>query len=976
MKRFVSLFAFLIIVSTLAVMGQYDARQMPSFLRYDYQKPEAVFGKARVFIRGDRNVNGPKLDIPERILSEDGFVIKNISGTRGAQDETCITYNPQNPKNIVAASNNTRYNHAGVGYKMAAYYTNDGGQNWGVSTTPSNMGLYIERPANGGMTNFDPGLAFDTQGNIYYSYGFAQIGDDDASNDNGVFVCKSTDGGQSWLDPIPVALEANGSSNQAFHDRYSIACDINEDSPYKDRVYITWQRFKVNPGVMFSYSKNGNESWSPIIKLSGTTYNTQAPMPAVGPNGEVYVAWRQSAANQTTNMLIQKSTDGGKTWWSSYKKMMNIGNLGTINSESHRNVLPDKQQIRISSNPFIAVDNSHSPRRGWVYMVTAGKDESGKPHIVLTKSTDGGNTWSNKQVIDDNHNGTDVFFPSISVDPVTGMVSIFYYSSQNDNKNKGVDGYIAVSFDGNHFNVFRLTPQTWYLDDPQDVSWQGAGNYYWGDYTGITSYNATAYPVFWMPNSPTGTYYSNTSYIAEVSALPLPPSDFTYVNTSDEPTKVILNWVDPNKNRLGGNLGNFKILVYKGSDKIAEVDKGVQTYTDNSAVEGEVFTYHLKTRTEEGIESDFVTVTGIAGGALEPKAPTDISTRIADNGIYVTWKNPSEHVDGTDLHDLSKIEIYADDQLAKTVTLPDIQAGEYSTALVELTTGKFYNISLVAVGTRHDNDTKSVPSDTVFNYAGAPLTAFNENFDDANNLVPTYIIGNPQWGITNKISKSSPNSFTDSPDGKYPNRAFNYAIFAPVVISAENPTLSWDHVAAVYGGDYAIVSISKDLKEWTDIASFDVNSYDEWTGDVMTSQWVDDHRTLMDYVGDTLYIRLLITSNILKNGDGWFVDNLRLDANPNSVEDLNKILDGINVSVNPNPVRDNANIDLHLSNPGNVSIDVYNILGQKMANVNTAFLTAGLHNFNFNTSLLPNGVYTVIVSVDGLAKVTRFVVNK
>ncbi len=980
MRRFLTLFVLLAIISTISATAQYDARQIPGYLRYDYKQPTAVFGKARVFVRGDRNLNGPKLDIPEYILSEDGFVIKNISGTNGAQDETWVVYNPANPKNIVAASNNTRYNHAGVGYKMAAYYTKDGGETWKISTTPSNMNVYIPRPPSGGMTNFDPGLAFDSQGRLFYSYGFAQIGDDDETSDNGVFVNVSEDGGATWSDPIPIALENTGSANQAFHDRYSIAADVNENSPYKDRVYVSWQRFRVNPGVLISYLKDyDNMEWSPLINISGNNYRTQSPMPAVGPNGEVYVVWRQSASNSTTNMFFNKSTDGGKTWLPSPKLFMNMRNMGIVNTQSGRWVLPDKQQIRMSSSPYIAVDRSNGPRRGWIYVVTAGDDASGNPHVYLTKSTDGGNTWTNMQIIDDNDNGTDVFFPAIAVDPVTGMVSIFYYSSQNDPNNKGVDGYIAISFDGNNFNVFRLTPQTWYLDNPQDVSWQGEGNYYWGDYSSITSYNATAYPVFWMPNSPQGTYYTNTSYVAIVSALPLPPSDFTFINTPEEPSKVVLNWKDPEKNRLGGDLGDFTIWVYKEDTKIAEVPKGVQTYTDNSAVEGEVFTYHLKTVMAEGIESSFVTVTGIAGGSAEPKQPTDISTRLADNGIVVTWKNPSEHIDGTNLHDLSKIEIYANENLAKTVTVPDIQAGEFSSVLVELPTGKFYDISLVAVATRKGNDTKSVPSDTVFEYAGAPLTVFEDNFDDPNNLLPTYIVGSPEWSVTDRISESAPNSLTDSPDGEYPNKAFNYIIFAPMVVTADKPTLSWEHIAAVKPGDYAIVSIStagRGHKDWIDIASFDENSYDDWTGDVMTSNWISEHRTLADYIGDTVYVRLMIMSNIFKRGDGWYIDNLRMDADPNSVEQLNQLLESVNISVNPNPVNSDANIDLHLTQPGNVELAVYNIMGQNVKTLETSYLTAGNHTFTFNVSELPSGVYAIRVAVNGIIKSTNFVVNK
>jgi len=976
MKKIFKITLMAILLTSSLSYSQFDARQIPSYLRYDYEEPLMKFGKARVLVKGDRHVEGPKLDIPDYILSEDGFKIVNVSGTNGAQDETWIAYNPANPSNIVGSSNNTRYNHAGVGYKMAAYYTTDGGNSWGVSTTPSNMDVYIERPSNGGMTNFDPGLAFDTEGNLYYSYGFAQIGSDDESSDNGVFVNTSTDGGKSWLEPVPVVLETSGNSNQAFHDRYSITSDLNENSPYKDRIYIAWQRFKRATGVVFSYSKDKNENWSPLIQLPGSGQGTQAPMPAVGPNGEVYVVWREYGANQKTDMEFQRSTDGGDTWLTSSKLFLTVGNLGTINTLSGRNVLADKQDMRISSCPYIAVDNSNGPRRGWIYVVTAGRDDNGASHVMLVKSSDMGNTWTAKQVIDENTNGTDVFFPSITVDPVTGMVSIFYYSSQNDVNNKGVDGYVAVSFDGKEFNNFRVTPETWYIDNPQDVSYQGEGNFYWGDYSSITSYNGTAYPLFWMPNSPNGTYYSVTSYIAIISALPNPPADVEFENTYENPTLVKLDWTDPTTNKLGGDIGDFSIVIYKGSQQIAEVPKGIQTFSDNSAVVGEVFVYNLKTKTDDGLESPFVTVTGIAGGSPQPNPPTEVTTKIADDGIIVSWKNPETHIDGSEMTDLSKINIYADDQLAGTAALPNISAGSYSQLKLALPAGKFYDISLVAVGTRGDTDTESVPSDTVFNYSGQPYTAFADNFDNAGTMIPTYTIGDTKWGITDKSAKSAPNSLTDSPDGDYSSRAENSIIFAPVVISQENPTLSWEHIGLIQSGDFGMVSVSKDLTNWDYIASFDINHSAEWKDDLASSSWLTDHRTLQNYIGDTLYIRFHLSTNFLKNGDGWYIDDLRLDADANSVEELNKMLSGIKINVSPNPIQNEAVLALNLTYPGQTGIEVYDAIGNRVASLHNGFLNPGETSINFSTEAMANGAYTIKVSVNGIAKYHRIIVNK
>lgn len=976
MKKF-NIFVLLICFTIpLALNAQFDARKLPGILSPDFIKPELIFGKARVLVKGDVKLDNIKHDIPDKIMSENGFKIVNVSGNQGSQDETWITINPNNPLNMVGSSNNTRYNHGGVGYKMAGYVTKDGGNTWSVTLTPSNINKFISAPQSGGMTNFDPTLAFDTKGKVYLAYGFAQVGSNDAEGDNGVFVNTSTDGGSTWGDPNPVALENQGSADQAFHDRYTMTCDVSPTSPYKDRLYIAWQRFKQSPGVVFSYSADGNNNWSTTTILPGSNFGTQAPMPATGPNGEVYVVWRQAQTGQTTDMMFQRSADGGKSWLSNAKKIMNVGNLGVVNSQSGRNVLADKQNIRISSCPYIAVDNSNGPRRGWVYVVTAGKNETGNPHIMLSVSSDAGNTWSDKKVIDDNSNGTDVFFPAITVDPVTGMVTIFYYSSQNDPNNRGVDGYIAASFDGSNFTVLRLTPATWYISSMGDISYQGAGNFYWGDYSSITSNNATAYPIFWMPNGPNGSYNSVTSYVAFVSALPNPPDNFKFVNKSTEPTKVTLNWTDPVKNKLGGNISDFKIVVFKGDVQIAEVNKGVQTYTDNSAVEGQSFIYKIRTKTSDGLVSDLITITGIAGGSPEPKKPTEISTRIADNGIIVRWKNPAEHIDGSNADDLSKIEIFANASLAKTVNAPSIQAGEFSEALIELTTGKFYQISLVAVGTRNGTDTKSKASDTVFNYAGAPLASLNENFDSQATMIGTYTGGNVKWGLTTKSSKSAPNAMTDSPEGNYTSQSLNYLILAPVVVSGSNPTLSWDHVALIESGDFGVVSVSEDLKTWKDIASFDKNAYPEWSADITTAPWKEAHRTLSSYVGDTIYIRFAISSNFIKNGDGWYVDNVRLDADPNGINELNSTLSGMSLNVAPNPVGNIAEINLHLPNSGDAAIRIFDLLGNKVSEKILGETPAGELTISFDASSLTSGVYFVQVQLNGVVKSSRMIVNK
>ena len=977
MKKLITL-VLLIILSYEFGFSQDDARTIPYYLNINKEQHQTVFGKHRAYIRGDRPSNNIKYEISPQLLAGSAFKLIPISGNSGTQDETWITINPMNPNNIVGSSNNTQYNYGGTGYKMAAYYTFDGGKNWSVSTTPPNAGVYISTPTNGSMTNFDPGLAFDTKGNLFYTYGFAQVGSSSTTEefDNGVFVNKSTDGGKTWQDPMPIVYEVQGTSTQPFHDRYSIAADINPSSQYKDRLYVSWQRFKVSPGVIVSYSSNQGQDWSSPSYMAGSGYSSQAPMPAVGPDGTVYVAWRNDVSGEgSTQLNLNRSTNGGITWLSTPIPIMKVKNLGTVNSTSGRNVLPDKQNIRISSCPYIIADISNGPRKGWLYCVTAGKDNTAKTHCFLSRSTDKGSTWSTAQVIDGNTIGTDVFFPSIAVDPVTGTIAVFYYSSENDPNNNGLDAYIATSFDGINFNQYRLSPKTWYLNSSGNVSYQGPGNYYWGDYSSITAYGGRFYPCFWMPLSGND-YNSVVSFTADVSIAPMPPSNVTYINTFLEPSKVILNWTDPILNNLGGPLTDYKIIIYKDNDSLGTVNKGVQTFTDNSAISGKSFIYNLKTRATDGLESEFVTVSGIAGGSSEALPPTDINAKPKGTGFTLSWKNPSKHIDDSEIQDLDRVEIYNGSTLLKSVSVPNITAGNISSADIVMPTEKFYKLNMLAVTKRGTTETVSRTSDTVLAYAGTPLTDFSENFDNSSKMTPYITGGITTWGLSTQKSVSAPNCFTDAIDGVYKANSLNYVIFAPVVIKQDKHTLSFEHIALIRNNNHGAISISTDLKQWKDIMWYDKNRSSGWGSDLASSTWLAEHRSLADYIGDTIYIKLYVYSGIFKNPGGWYVDDLVIDDNANPVEDFAKIFDNIQLSATPNPSSENVNLSVNITNPMILKGDVYDVVGNKVITLFDKMFETGTFDFKINLANISNGVYHFRVNSNGVIKTQSFIVNK
>ncbi|MCS6966217.1 MAG: hypothetical protein NZ473_05575, partial [Candidatus Kapabacteria bacterium] len=208
---------------------------------------------------------------------------------------------------------------------------------------------------------------------------------------------------------------------------------------------------------------------------------------------------------------------------------------------------------------------------------------------------------------------------------------------------------------------------------------------------------------------------------------------------------------------------------------------------------------------------------------------------------------------------------------------PRVQAGALTSHVVRLPTGRFYQLFLHAAGLRGGQLTLSRSSDTVLAYAGAPLQRLHATFDDTAGTPAMFTNG--AWGPTTRASASPPNSLTDSPVGNYPHRSNTWVVLAPAVVSAAAPTLSYETIALVEVGDTAVTEVSPDFGQtWYVVQAIDIRRSPSFRDSVGNSQWVSEHRDLQRFIGDTLYIRFRLRSNPLRNNDGWYIDNVRLDA--------------------------------------------------------------------------------------------------
>src|SRR5256714_11212945 len=337
----------------------------------------------------------------------------DVSNECGPQSETFITLDTHNPKNLAGGSNEI------FRLPMRGYYSNNSGKSWGAVDLP----LPPNQGANGINFGSDPTLAFDSRGNLFYGYIVVFFGNGAGVTATEMAVARSTDGGKSC--PTVTVYSDEGGSNH-FNDKPMITADQNAASPYRDNVYIAWDAAvggSTGGGVRFATSRDNGATFTAlrVDDPKGQGHSIGAS-PAVGPNGEVYVAWNDYAANA---IVFNRSFDGGKTF----------GAPVTISTKT----LPFDYPVPAESfrgalvYPSLGVDRSAGAHRGRLYASWMDLTAAGTTDIFLSYSDNRGVTWAQPAPVTDQlYVPVDRFNHWMSVDPVTGDVNVSFYDTRND----------------------------------------------------------------------------------------------------------------------------------------------------------------------------------------------------------------------------------------------------------------------------------------------------------------------------------------------------------------------------------------------------------------------------------------------------------------------------------------------------------------------------------------------------------------
>jgi hypothetical protein len=366
--------------------------------------------------------------------------------------EPSIAINPRNPLEISAGSILQGY-----------HYSSDGGQTWKSTPLNSPYGVFG-----------DPVLQYDQLGRLYYFH----LASYKKATHLDRIVCQIADQPQHFSKgsfPQP-----NGSKVQ---DKHWVVID-----PKTNIVYMTWTQFdaydsadpKDSSVIVFSKSLDRGLSWTPPLRISkfggdclDGDNTVEGAVPALGPNGEIYVTW-----TGPRGIMFQTSLDGGATWLSEERKLTD--HIGGWDIQ-----IPGI--YRANGFPFLMSDRSGGPHNGTLYLNWCDqRNGSDNTDVWLMKSTDGGVNWSAPTKINQDNDQRHQFLTSMAIDQVRGDLHFVYYDRRRF-KDSRTDVVWATSTNGGQtFKEQRISTAP-FVPSP---------GVFFGDYLGIAAHDGRIRPIW------------------------------------------------------------------------------------------------------------------------------------------------------------------------------------------------------------------------------------------------------------------------------------------------------------------------------------------------------------------------------------------------------------------------------------------------------------------------------------------------
>jgi hypothetical protein len=392
----------------------------------------------------------------------------SCSTGRRTQNEPSVAVDPADHNVMIAGSNDYCAEiQNGSGNVWAGYYRSvDGGATWSNSLVPgypadtSQAGT--ASPAHGSCAAAgDPTQSFDGAGRLYY--GFICFNRVKPTNGS-IYVARYNAHGATYVRTVRVA-RGTPSVWGLFQDKINIAVDQSIGTGTAGNLYVAWARYSgqaANNVIYFSRSTNGGQTFSSPMRITGGHAEEQFADIGIGPQGAVYVTYREIAHQKSTENRIRivRSTDGGQ----SFSLPRTVAPIDPFDSTDYG---PDTcgdgpfacenglTYARFSSMSAVAADGNG------VHVVWSARNDAGQAKIFALTSPNG-LSWTGEPVQLDTEDRGHQFFPDIASS--AGTLSVIFQDSRDDpayspglppgntaagvNSGDGVNAFVARSTNG------------------------------------------------------------------------------------------------------------------------------------------------------------------------------------------------------------------------------------------------------------------------------------------------------------------------------------------------------------------------------------------------------------------------------------------------------------------------------------------------------------------------------------------------
>lgn len=384
-------------------------------------------------------------------------VLTRCGVDRRMQNEPTVAVDPRNP-NVWTSGSNDYCTVPTVGDAWTGYYrSTNAGASWTDSLVPGYAGDNSPQAASsplhqmalqGAIAAGDPEQAWDAQGRLFY------MGNNfDRGNPNGNSARTRGNFGDIWVTTYAptnpadsstdgsrfvrtVLLAKNTSGNGQFNDKTGLAVD-----PATGYVYAAWSVFHGSGcnEIDFARSTDHGATFSPPMKVSSSICGNQGPYMAIGPAGQVYLAWSGTTGgsfgqNGVNGAAFAVSTNHG----ASFSKARLVATYTPFVSEEFSgNGARECGDAPFDcpsgytfprfdlAGPTIAADNTSNS----IVLAFPVELPSGQGQVQSIRSTDGGATWSSPIAVAPSATGHQ-FFPWATASD--GRISLIWYDSRND----------------------------------------------------------------------------------------------------------------------------------------------------------------------------------------------------------------------------------------------------------------------------------------------------------------------------------------------------------------------------------------------------------------------------------------------------------------------------------------------------------------------------------------------------------------